>query len=78
MNLVINQYGLLTAESCRETGLPMLVYGYTGEYREYADKWLSQTRCKKIKQPVQKGEKPVAFYKCMHGYCALYYRENNS
>lgn len=75
--LRVNSYGLYTAESCRKTGLPM-IQDYYGEYREYADIWLSATRCKRIKQPVKDGENPAAFYRCMHGYCALYYRENNS
>lgn len=73
--LIKNQYNLYTAASCRETGLPMLD---CGAYRKYADKWLSASRCKSIKQLVKVNEQPVAFYRCKNGYCALYSRENEA
>ena len=66
-------YGTFSAAYCRTTGLPMLSNGYTG-YEEYADKWLSKSRCKKSKRPIQEGEKPIAWYRTMHGYCPLYDR----
>lgn len=62
------------AEDCRKTGLPMVDYGYVN-YLEYADKWLSKTRCKKIKQEVKEDEEPVAFLRVRNGYVPLYYRE---
>ncbi|MBN7575434.1 hypothetical protein C1H57_08435 [Clostridium sp. 2-1] len=71
--LVANGYGFYTAASCRETGLPMLD---GGSYKKYADKWLSASRCKRIRQPVKEDEEPVAFYRCQKGYCSLYNREN--
>lgn len=75
--LKVNSYGLYTAASCKETGLPM-IQNYFGENRKYANTWLSASRCKKIKQPVKADEQPIAFYKCKNGYCGLYYRENNA
>ena len=64
-------YKCYTADSCRATGLPMLE---RYNYEEYANKWLSKTRCQKIKQPVREGEEPVAFYRIYNGYVPLYDR----
>lgn len=69
--LVKNNYNFYTAPSCRLTGLPMLD---GGSYKKYANVWLSASKCKSIKQPVKDNEQPVAFYRCKHGYCALYDR----
>ena len=67
-----NGYGWYTAEYCKSTGLPM----YDKKtYAEVANKYLSKTRCAKIKMPVKDGEKPVAFYRVDRGYCGLYERE---
>ena len=67
-----NQYGWYTAEYCRSTGLPM----YTRKtYADVSDRYLSKTRCAKIKMPVKEGENPVAFYRVERGYCALYLRD---
>lgn len=66
-----NAYGWYTAEYCRSTGLPMFD---KKSYGPFADIYLSQTRCKKCKMPVQEGEEPSAFYKVDRGYCALYDR----
>lgn len=68
------QYKCYRAKDCRETGLPMVDYGYSN-YIKYADKWLSKTRCKKIKQEVKEGEEPVAFLRVMYGYVPLYLRD---
>ena len=46
-------------------------------YASVADKYLSKTRCAKIKRPVKEDEEPVAFYRVDRGYCGLYLRENN-
>jgi hypothetical protein len=64
-------YKTYTAEYCRMLGLPMLT---KETYKEYADIWLSPSRCKKVGKPVMDNEKPVGFYKIMHGYCPLYER----
>ena len=67
-----NGYGWYTAEYCRSTGLPMYD---KKSYADVADKYLSKTRCAKIKKPVNEGEDPVAFYRVDRGYCGLYLRE---
>lgn len=64
-------YKCYTAEYCKLLGLPML---NSKTYGEYADVWLSTTRCKKENMPVSEGEEPVAFYKIKKGYCPLYKR----
>ena len=66
-----NDYGWYTAEYCRSTGLPML---NKTTYAPFSDRYLSRTRCKKIKKPVRDDEKPCAFYRVDRGYCALYDR----
>lgn len=71
---IFNQYGFYTAEYCKSTKKPM--FKSFNEYRPFADKLLSATKCKKIKRSVQKNEEIYAFYKVMHGYCALYFRDN--
>lgn len=72
-----NYYKCYTAQSVRETGLPM-VGGKDitkDEYTlKYANRWLSKSRCKQIKKPVQEGEQPVAFYRVHNGYVPLYER----
>jgi len=66
-----NSYGWYTAEYCKSTGLPM----YNRQtYAEVSNKYLSKTRCKKIKKPVKVGEEPCAFYRVERGYCGLYDR----
>lgn len=70
-------YRCYTAESARKTGLPMIGNkDFTkDEYAEkYFNKWLSKSRCKQIKQPVQDNENPVAFYRVKNGYVPLYER----
>lgn len=70
-----NSYGWYTAEYCRSTGLPM----YNKEtYADVSDRYLSKTRCAKIKQPVKEGEEPSAFYRVDRGYCGLYLREKGA
>lgn len=64
-------YKTYTAAYCKTLGLPML---NNSTYEEYADKWLSPSRCKKAGKPVQENENPIAFYKVNHGYCPLYDR----
>ncbi|OPJ60677.1 hypothetical protein [Clostridium oryzae] len=64
-------YKCFTAEYCRHIGLPML---NKENYSEYADKWLSKSRRKKIGKPVKEDEVPVAFYRINNRYCALYDR----
>ena len=64
-------YKCYTAEYCRTTGKLML---NKNSYEPYADKYLSTTRCKAIKKPVQEGEEPIAFYRVMNGYKPLYDR----
>ena len=51
-----NGYGWFTAEYCRSTGLPM--YDKIS-YASVADKYLSKTRCAKIKRPVKEDEEYV-------------------
>lgn len=72
---MFNGYGFYTAEYCKSTKKPM--FKSFSEYRPFADKLLSATKCKKIKRPVQENEEIYAFYKVMHGYCALYFRDND-
>nr|DAY60595.1 MAG TPA: hypothetical protein [Caudoviricetes sp.] len=72
-----DKYKCYFAKDCRATGLPMVTYGYKN-YPEYANKWLSKTRCKKIKQEVKEDEEPVAFLRVMNGYVPLYYREEGN
>lgn len=69
-------YNCYTAETVKKTGLPMVGGDMSkAEYsQKYADKWLSATRCKNIKQPVKDDEEPVAFYRVMNGYVPLYER----
>ena len=67
-----NKYGYVPADFCRRTGLPMLT---KETYGQYADIWLSASRCKRIRRPVKEGEAPVAWYKCQNGYCPLYKRD---
>lgn len=70
-----NSYGWYTAEYCRTTGLPM----YNKKtYADVSDKYLSKTRCAKLKMPVKEGEKPAAFYRVDRGYCGLYLREEGA
>jgi hypothetical protein len=70
-----NGYGWYTAEYCKSTGLPM----YNKKtYTDVADRYLSKTRCAKIKKPVKEGEKPAAFYRVDRGYCGLYLREEEA
>lgn len=64
-------YKCYTSEYCKLMGLPMLNHE---TYKDYAEKWLSPSRCKKAGKPVQEGEKPVAFYRLVNGYCPLYDR----
>jgi hypothetical protein len=64
-------YKTYTAAYCKALELPML---NNSTYGEYADKWLSPSRCKKAGKPVHDGEKPVAFYRLANGYCPLYDR----
>ena len=65
---ITNGYGWYTAEYCKSTGLPM----YSKKsYEQVAGKYLSKTRCAKIKMPVKEGENPVAFYRVDRGYCGL-------
>lgn len=71
-------YNTYTAKSVRETGLPY-IGGKGGipksEYIEkYINIWLSKSRCNKLKKPVLENERPVAYYKVMHGFVPLYYR----
>ena len=68
---ITNGYGWYTAEYCKSTGLPMY---NKKSYEQVEDKYLSKTRCAKIKMPVKEGESPVAFYRVDRGYCGLYDR----
>ena len=68
---ITNGYGWYTAEYCKSTGLPMY---NKKSYEQFADKYLSKTRCAKIKMPVKEGESPIAFYRVDRGYCGLYDR----
>ena len=67
----LNRYGWYSAEYCKSTGLPMYD---KKSYAAVADKYLSKTRCAKIKKTVREGEEPVAFYRMDRGYCGLYLR----
>ena len=60
-----NGYGWFTAEYCKSTGLPMYD---KKSYAAVADRYLSKTRCAKIKKPVNEGENPVAFYVFVNGH----------
>lgn len=75
VGLPLNKYGLYPAAYCRSTGLPMY---NNSNYGSLADKFLSRTRCQKLRQPVQQDEQPAAFYRLMNGYCELYLRNKNS
>ena len=46
-------------------------------YADVSDKYLSKTRCEKLKMPVKEDEEPVAFYRVDRGYCGLYLRERS-
>lgn len=70
---VINSYGYYTAEYCKSTRKPM--FKSRAEYRPFANKLLSKSRCKQIKMPVADDEEIYAFYKVQNGYCALYFRD---
>ena len=79
-NLIFDsRYKCYTADSCRKTGLIMFGSSDTpkSKYSEYADKYLSKSRCKLIKKPVKDDEQPIAFYRVMNGYVPLYDRSNN-
>ena len=67
----LNRYGWYSAEYVKSTGLPK----YNKQnYAEVSDKYLSKTRCARIKAPVREGEEPCAFYRVDQGYCGLYDR----
>lgn len=65
-------YKCYTAEYCKALGLPML---NNKTYDKYSNKWLSSTRCNKIKKPVTEDEYPVAFYRVKNGYIPLFERD---
>ena len=46
-------------------------------YATVSDKYLSKSRCAKLKMPVKESEEPVAFYRVDRGYCGLYEREGS-
>ena len=66
-----NSYGFYTADYCRTTKKPMI---QPDEYSAFSDILLSESKCKKIKQPVLEKEKIYAFLRVRNGYCALYFR----
>lgn len=70
---VLNRYGWFAAEYVKSTGLP--IYN-SKNYTEVANKYLSKSRCARIKYPVKDGELPCAFYRVQQGYCGLYDRSD--
>lgn len=69
-------YKCYVASYVKTTGLPMFGGSELSklDYEKYADKWLSKTRCEKIKKPVKDGEAIVAWYRVKNGYIPLYDR----
>lgn len=69
--MINERYGTYTAEYCRSTGKPMI---QKKDYEERKNLY-SRTQCARMKQPVEEGEEPDAFYRVANGYCGLYKRE---
>lgn len=62
-------YSTFTADFCRASGLPM----YNADnYDEVADLYISETRMKKSKLPLNDDTEIVAWYRVSHGYVPLY------
>lgn len=65
-------YHLYKASFIKQTDLPVFcVYDFNDKDRRF----LSKTNCKKLKQPIGADELPVAWYRCMHGFAPLFFRE---
>lgn len=56
----------------KTTGLPIF---NTNTFKEKDRRFLSKTNCKKIKKPIKADELPVAWYRGMHGFYPLFFRE---